>query len=46
MPHEATRNPQVEFAGRQADVFRDATEPNGYSVVNQGTSYVLVDKHG
>ncbi|MXZ70668.1 MAG: TonB-dependent receptor [Acidobacteria bacterium] len=35
-----TLSPQVEFAGRQADVFRGETETEGYSVVNLRASYV------
>ena len=35
-----TLSPQVEFAGRQADVFRGETETDGYSVVNVRASYV------
>ena len=35
-----TLSPQVEFAGRQADVFRGETETDGYSVVNLRASYV------
>ena len=32
--------PQVEFAGRQADVFRAETETDGYALVNLKASYV------
>jgi len=46
IPFVANLNAQVEFAGRQADVFRDATETAGYSVVNLRTSYALVYKPG
>lgn len=46
MPCVARLNPKVEFAGRPAGVFRDATETEGYSVVNLRTSYVLVYKPG
>ncbi len=35
-----TLSPQVEFAGRQADVFRGETETEGYSLVNLRASYV------
>ncbi len=35
-----TLSPQVELAGRQADVFRGETETEGYSVVNLRASYV------
>ena len=35
-----TLSPQLEFAGRQADVFRGETETDGYSVVNLRASYV------
>ena len=35
-----TLSPQVELAGRQADVFRGETETDGYSVVNLRASYV------
>ena len=35
-----TLSPQVEIAGRQADVFRGETETEGYSVVNLRASYV------
>ncbi len=34
-----TLSPQVELAGRQADVFRGETETEGYSVVNLRASY-------
>ena len=40
-----TFSPQLEFAGRQADVFRDETETNGYSVVNLRASYVWPRQH-
>ena len=40
-----TFGPQLEFAGRQADVFRDETETNGYSVVNLRASYVWPRQH-
>ncbi len=40
-----TLSPQLEFAGRQADVFRDETETNGYSVVNLRASYVWPRQH-
>ena len=40
-----TFSPQLEFAGRQADVFRDETETNGYSVVNLRASYVWPMQH-
>ncbi len=35
-----TLSPQVELAGRQADVFLGETETEGYSVVNLRASYV------
>ena len=35
-----TLSPQLELAGRQADVFRGETETEGYSVVNLRASYV------
>ena len=35
-----TVSPQVEFAGRQADVFRGETETDGFSVVNLRASYI------
>ena len=35
-----TLSPQLEIAGRQADVFRGETETEGYSVVNLRASYV------
>ena len=40
-----TLSPQVEFAGRQADVFRGETETEGYSVVNLRASYVWPRQH-
>ena len=40
-----TLSPQLEFAGRQADVFRDETETDGYSVVNLRASYVWPRQH-
>ena len=40
-----TFGPQLEFAGRQANVFRDETETNGYSVVNLRASYVWPRQH-
>ncbi len=40
-----TLSPQVEFAGRQADVFRGETETGGYSVVNLRASYVWPRQH-
>ena len=40
-----TFSPQLEFAGRQANVFRDETETNGYSVVNLRASYVWPRQH-
>ena len=46
MPYVATLNPKLEFAGRQAGVFREATETEGYSVVNLQRSYVPVYKPG
>lgn len=35
-------NPHVECAGRQADVFRDATEVEGYSAANLPSPCALV----
>ena len=35
-----TLSPHVEFAGRQADVFRGETETEGYALVNLRASYV------
>ena len=35
-----TLSPQLEFAGRQSDVFEGETETAGYSVVNLRASYV------
>ena len=40
-----TVSPQLEFAGRQADVFRDETETDSYSVVNLRASYVWPRQH-
>ncbi len=40
-----TLSPQLEFAGQQADVFRDETETDGYSVVNLRASYVWPRQH-
>ncbi len=40
-----TLSPQLEFAGRQANVFRDETETNGYSIVNLRASYVWPRQH-
>ena len=40
-----TLSPQLEFAGRQADVFRDETETDGFSVVNLRASYVWPRQH-
>ncbi len=40
-----TLSPQVELAGRQADVFRGETETDGYSVVNLRASYVWPRQH-
>ncbi|MDE2906175.1 MAG: TonB-dependent receptor, partial [Acidobacteriota bacterium] len=40
-----TFGPQLEFAGRQANVFRDETETNAYSVVNLRASYVWPRQH-
>ena len=40
-----TLSPQLEFAGRQADVFRGETETDGYSVVNLRASYVWPRQH-
>ncbi len=40
-----TFGPQLEFAGQQADVFRDETETNGYSIVNLRASYVWPRQH-
>ncbi len=37
--------PQVEFAGRQADVFRGETETDGYTLVNLKASYVWPRQH-
>ena len=40
-----TFSPQLEFAGQQANVFRDETETNGYSIVNLRASYVWPRQH-
>ena len=40
-----TLSPQLEFARRQTDVFRDETETDGYSVVNLRASYVWPRQH-
>ena len=40
-----TLSPELEFAGQQADVFRDETETDGYSVVNLRASYVWPRQH-
>ena len=40
-----TLSPQLEFAGQQADVFRDETETDGYSIVNLRASYVWPRQH-
>ena len=40
-----TLSPQVEFAGRQTDVFRGETETDGYAVVNVRGSYVWPRQH-
>ena len=40
-----TLSPQLMFAGRQADVFRDETETDGFSVVNLRASYVWPRQH-
>ena len=40
-----TLSPQLTFAGRQADVFRDETETDGFSVVNLRASYVWPRQH-
>ena len=40
-----TLSPQLEFAGRQSDVFRDETETGRYSVVNLRASYVWPRQH-
>ncbi|MYH30377.1 MAG: TonB-dependent receptor [Acidobacteria bacterium] len=40
-----TFSPQLEFAGQQANVFRDETATNGYSIVNLRASYVWPRQH-
>ena len=40
-----TLSPQVTFAGRQGNVFRDETGTDGYSVVNLRASYVWPRQH-
>ncbi len=40
-----TLSPQLEFAGRQADVYRGETETNSYSVVNLRASYIWPQQH-
>ena len=40
-----TLSPELEFAGQQADVFRDETKTDGYSVVNLRASYVWPRQH-
>ena len=40
-----TLSPQLTFAGRQDDVFRDETETDGFSVVNLRASYVWPRQH-
>ena len=40
-----TLSPQLMFAGRQDDVFRDETETDGFSVVNLRASYVWPRQH-